>query len=63
MPPNRLSNLEMQKYYENEPNFIGAYSKINLSKVKDGTYTVNLDESKSVGAHWIAFYENAKNVT
>ena len=28
----------------------------------DGTYVINLDEYKSTGNHWIAFYVNADNV-
>ena len=37
----------MQKYNQNEPKlkkFYGVYSKNNLSKIKDGTYVINLDE-------------------
>ena len=32
MPPHRLANSEIQMYYQNEPNFNGAYSKNNLPK-------------------------------
>ena len=31
-----LTNFEIQKYYENEPN--GVYSRNNLSKIKDGAH-------------------------
>ena len=51
------------KYYENEPKFNGVYSRNNLSKINDRTYTINLDEYKSIGTHWIALHVNAKNVT
>ena len=51
MPPNRFTDFKIQKYYENEPNFNGAYSRNNLSEAKDGTCTVNLDESESLGTH------------
>ena len=50
------------KYYKNEPKYNGAYSRNNLSKVKDRSYITYLDESKSVGTHWVALYINAKNV-
>ena len=30
--PHPLTNLEMQKYYQNEPKLNGAYSRNNLSK-------------------------------
>ena len=62
MSPHPLTNFEIQKYYENEPKFNGAYSRHNLSKIKDGTYIINLDEYESVGTHWIALYVNSKNV-
>ena len=29
----------------------------------DGAYIINLDESESIGTHWIALYVNAKNIT
>ena len=33
-----LTNLEMQKYYQNEPRFNGVYSENNLpGKIKDWT--------------------------
>ena len=31
--------------------------------MKDGTYAVNLDEFKSIEAHWIALYVNGANRT
>ena len=62
MPPHPLTNFEIQKYYENEPKFIGFYSRNNLSKIKDRTYIINLDEYESIGTHWIALYVYAKIV-
>ena len=32
MPPHPLTNLEISKYYENEPRFNGAYSRDNYLK-------------------------------
>ena len=32
MAPHPLTNFEIQKYYQNEPRFNGAYSRNNLSK-------------------------------
>ena len=58
-----LANFEIQKYYQNEPKINGVYSRNNLPKVKDGIYLINLDEYKSIGTHWIAFYLNDNNVT
>ena len=44
MPPHSLSNFKIQKYYQNESQFNGVYSRNNLSKVKDETYIINPDE-------------------
>ena len=41
-----LTNLEIQKYYENEHTFNGVYSTNNLPKIKDGAYVINLDDFK-----------------
>ena len=62
MPPNPLTKFEMQKYYQNEPKFNGAYSKNNLTKIKDVTCVINLDEFKSIGTHWIVLSVNANNI-
>ena len=61
MLPHPLSNFEIQKY-QNEPKFNCLYSRNNLSKIKDGTYIINLDEYESIGTHWISLYVHAKNV-
>ena len=42
MPPHPLTNLEIQKYYQNESRFNGVYSRNNLPKLKDGAYVINL---------------------
>ena len=42
MPPNPLTNFEIQKYYQNEPRFNGVYSRDNLPKIKDEAYAVNV---------------------
>ena len=44
MPPNPLTNFEIQKYYENESRFNGVFSRDNITKnIKDGAYVINLD--------------------
>ena len=62
MPPDPLTNLEIQKYHQNEPKFNGVYSWNNLPKIKDGEYIKNLDEFKSIGTHLIALYVNTNNI-
>ena len=63
MPPHPLTNFEIQKYYQNEPKFNGVYSRNNSPKIKDGAYTINLDEFESIETHWKELYVNAENVT
>ena len=63
MPPHLLTNLEIQKYYKNEPRFNGVYSRDNLPKIKDGAYIINLDEHYDTGTHWIALWVNNNNAT
>ena len=63
MPPYSLTNFEIQKYYQNEPRFNGVYSRGNLTKIKDGTYIINLDEYSDIGTHWVALYVNNNDVT
>ena len=39
-------------YYQNQPRFIGVYSRDNLpDKVKYGAYVINLDEYSHTGTH------------
>ena len=54
MPPNPLTNFEIQKYYQNEPKLNGVYLRNNLPKTKVGAYAINLDEYKLLGTHSIA---------
>ena len=55
MLPHPLTNFEIQKYYQNEPEFSNVYSRINLPETKDGAYVINIDEYKSIGTHWMVF--------
>ena len=64
MPPPRLTNFEIQKYYQNEPRFNGVYSRDNLSdEIKDGAHVINLDEYSNIGTHWTALYVSNNDVT
>ena len=52
MLPHPLTNLEIQKYYQNEPRFNGVFSRNNLPKIlKNRAYVINLDEYADVGTH------------
>ena len=60
MPPHPLKNFEIQKYYENEPRFIGVFSRDNFGL--DWTYGINVDEYADVSAHWIALFCNRSEI-
>ena len=57
-----LKNFEMQKYYRNEMNFNGVYSRNSLPRIRDGTYAINHYEYKSIRTHWMALYVNGNNI-
>ena len=57
MPPHPLINFGIQRNYQNEPKFNGAYSLDSLpNKIMDGAYVINLDEYAENGNHWISLY-------
>ena len=41
MPPYPVTNFVMQKYYQDEPNFMALIQKNNLPKIK-GAHVINL---------------------
>ena len=55
--------MEIQKCYQNEPRFNGAFSQDNLPKIKDGAYIINLDEYSDIGTRWVALHVNNNDVT
>ena len=68
MPTHRLTNFEIQKYYQNEPRFNGSYSGDNLPErsspeIKDGPYIINLAEYSDIGTHWVVLYIQNNDVT
>ena len=63
MLPHPLTNLEIQKYYENEPRFNGVFLRDNMpKKIKDGAYLINLDEYADSSTHWIALFCNGSEI-
>ena len=58
MSSHLLTNFEIQKYHQNEPKFNGVYSRNNLSKIKDGTYIMNLKECESIGHNEFVLVNN-----
>ena len=64
MSPHPLTNFKIQKHYENEPKFNGAYSRDNLPEIKDAAYVINLDEYSDIGTHRVSLWvNNTNNVT
>ena len=64
MPHHPLTNFEIQKYYQNEPKFNGAYYRDNLpDKIKDETYVINLHKYSDIRTRWITLYALNNNVT
>ena len=51
-----MTNFKIEGYYQNEPKFYGVYSRNKLPKIKDRTYVINLDESKSVRTRRVLIY-------
>ena len=63
MSPHRLTNFEIQKYYQNKPRFNVDFSRNNLpKKIKDGAHAINLDGYADVAKHWIALFYNRNEI-
>ena len=63
MPPHLLTNFEIQKYYQNEPRFNGAFARDNLhKKVKDEAYVINLGEYADVGTHCLSLFRRKNEI-
>ena len=63
MLPHPLTNLELERVYQNEPRFSGVFSKNNLpEKIKNGAYVIDLDEYVDFGTHWIALFCNKNEI-
>ena len=64
MPPHNLTNLEIQKLFNNETRFNSVYSYDDLpDKIKDDAYVINHDEYADIDNYWIALYVNNDVVT
>ena len=55
-PFHPLTNVEIIKYFKDEPRFNGVYSGDNLPKLKKRAYIVTLDHSKNTGTHWVVIF-------
>ena len=48
--------LKIQECFKEEKRFNVVYSRNNLTKLKKGSYVVNLDHSKNTGTHWVVIF-------
>ena len=62
MPPHPLTNFEIQKYCQKEPNLTVFIQEI-IDWKKYWLYIINLQLYESIGSHWIALNVNVENVT
>ena len=59
-----MTNIEIQKYYQNKPRFNGVYCRDNLpDKIKDGAYVIKVDEYADVRTHWIPLLALNNDIT
>ena len=49
-----LSNIEITKYFNCEPRFIGVYSRENLLRINHAINVINLWWQKSKWTHWVS---------
>ena len=59
----RLIIFKIQKYFQNEPKFNGAYSRNNVPQIKDGAKEIDFNENQPIGTHSVAPNVNANSVT
>ena len=59
-----MTNIEIQKYYQNKPRFNGVYCRDNLpDKIKDRAYVIKVDEYADVRTHWIPLLALNNDIT
>ena len=57
MLPNSLGNIELQRYYQNEPRFRGVCLRKSLLKnVKDGLFVINFSKYYGIVTYWVDCY-------
>ena len=51
-----MSNLKIDEILKNDKNYIGTYSKDNVSLLKNNQSTIiNLQDSDKRGSHWASY--------
>ena len=55
-PLHPLNNIEITNYFNDEPRFIGVFSRNNSPKIKNETNLINLDDKivkEHIGFHYL----------
>ena len=56
-----MSNLKIDDILKNNVNYIGTFSKDNVSLLKNNQSTIiNLQDSDKSGTHWISYKKNQR---
>ena len=59
-----MTNIEIQKHYENKSIYNGVYSRDSSSKsIKNSAYVMNFDEYARIGINWISLCTLSNNIT
>ena len=51
-----MTNFEIIGYFKGIKGFNGFYSRINLPKLKNGAYVINLNHIENTGTHWVVIF-------
>lgn len=64
LPQRPLTNLDLERYTADLPNFRGIFMRDALPKKPhhNESAIINLDNSKGAGTHWVAYQKQGKNV-
>ena len=64
MSSHLLTNFKIQKYYKKTRfDLMVLFSRVNIPKIKDGAYIINLYEYPDTGTHWVVLYVSNSGVT
>ena len=51
-----LSNTQINNYLNGYPQYRGCYSCLQLPKIQNGFYVINLDNFNLAGTHWVSVW-------
>ena len=50
-----ISNLKIDEILQHDKNYIGTYSKDNVTILKNSQSIINLQDSYEMGSHWVSY--------